>query len=533
MAAASEPHGTRYDAIVIGAGIQGSFAAYHLAERGKDTLLLEQFLLPHSRGSSHGQSRIIRSAYPQQHYARMMPESYRLWQRLEARAGTRLYRRTGLLVLGAPGEPEFERWRRAAARRRGPVEQLDAAARRRRFPGFRPRDGGAALWDGAAGLLHADRALRAVQELFRRSGGTLRDGEKVLGIEPGALLAVSTSAGRYRAPRLVIAAGAWSSQLLAPLGLRLPLQPLRVHVCYWKEKVPGSCGLDRPFPCFLALGLPRAPHGIYGLPACEYPGLVKVCYHHGSPVDPDQRDRPAPGDRRPDVALLRRFVGCCLPGLEPEPALLETCLYTATASSWRRWWGSCCASSAWARSRPTAQRPSASAASPARSGPRCRSRAAAVPVSHRAGGCTPGVRHPGIPATLHPCTPHPSIAISQLPTSQHPCTPHHSIATSQLPTSQHPCTLHHSITASPHPATRHLSIPTSLHPHILASLHASIPAPGIPASPHCSTSASRRLAFQPPCVPAFLPCHISASRHPSCRAVPGPALLSTRSHETN
>lgn len=51
-----------------------------------------QFILPHSRGSSHGQSRITRSAYPQGHYARMMPDSFRLWQRLEAEAGTSLYR---------------------------------------------------------------------------------------------------------------------------------------------------------------------------------------------------------------------------------------------------------------------------------------------------------------------------------------------------------------------------------------------------------------------------------------------------------
>lgn len=51
-----------------------------------------QFLLPHSRGSSHGQSRIIRSAYAEAPYARMMPDSFRLWQRLEAEAGTSLYR---------------------------------------------------------------------------------------------------------------------------------------------------------------------------------------------------------------------------------------------------------------------------------------------------------------------------------------------------------------------------------------------------------------------------------------------------------
>lgn len=51
-----------------------------------------QFFLPHSRGSSHGQSRITRSAYPEEHYAHMMPHSFRLWQQLEDEAGILLYR---------------------------------------------------------------------------------------------------------------------------------------------------------------------------------------------------------------------------------------------------------------------------------------------------------------------------------------------------------------------------------------------------------------------------------------------------------
>lgn len=33
---------------------------------------------------------------------------------------------------------------------------------------------------------------------------------------------------------------------------------------------------DRASPCFITLGLSEAPHSIYGLPALEYPGLVKV-----------------------------------------------------------------------------------------------------------------------------------------------------------------------------------------------------------------------------------------------------------------
>lgn len=51
---------------------------------------------------------------------------------------------------------------------------------------------------------------------------------------------------------------------------------LRINVCYWREKVPGSYGVSRAFPCFLGLGLSAAPHHIYGLPSGEYPGLMKV-----------------------------------------------------------------------------------------------------------------------------------------------------------------------------------------------------------------------------------------------------------------
>lgn len=77
-----------------------------------------------------------------------------------------------------------------------------------------------------------------VQDVFRRHGGTLRDGEKVLRIEPGTMVTVTTSAGVYQAPRLIIAAGAWTGALLAPLGLRLPLQ----------VRVGGTVGVSQPQP---------------------------------------------------------------------------------------------------------------------------------------------------------------------------------------------------------------------------------------------------------------------------------------------
>lgn len=63
-----------FDVIVVGAGIEGSAAAYHIAKRGLKVLLLEQYDLLHENGSSHGGSRITRRTYLEPHFADMMVE---------------------------------------------------------------------------------------------------------------------------------------------------------------------------------------------------------------------------------------------------------------------------------------------------------------------------------------------------------------------------------------------------------------------------------------------------------------------------
>ncbi|XP_039174970.1 peroxisomal sarcosine oxidase [Crotalus tigris] len=323
--------GRPFDALVLGAGIQGSCAAYQLARRRLKTLLLDQFPLPHTRGSSHGQSRISRSAYPQDIYLALMAEAKRLWAQLEAEAGAQLHRPNLALVVGHPENPEFQSYRQTMERHCLPSNLLSPQQLAERFPGIHPYGEEMAMTDPTAGVLYASKALRAVQDLFQRHEGVLRDGEKVLQILPGSVVTVKTDRGKYRAKRLVVTAGAWTNQLLAPLGLQLPLQPLRVRVCYLRAKVPGPRGLPGLPPCFLGVGLNRDDHHFYGLRTGEYPDLIKVCYHHGSPVDPDNPDQHG-GVSAPvsDLQHLQDFVSKYLPGLDPEPAVQEWCLYTNT-----------------------------------------------------------------------------------------------------------------------------------------------------------------------------------------------------------
>ncbi|KAF4012158.1 hypothetical protein G4228_003166 [Cervus hanglu yarkandensis] len=319
-----------YDAVVIGAGIQGCFTAYHLAKHSKKVLLLEQFFLPHSRGSSHGQSRIIRRAYPEDFYTQMMAECYPIWAQLEHEAGTQLYRQTGLLLLGMKENPELKIIQATLSRQGVEHQCLSSEELKQRFPNIRLARGEVGLLEASGGVLYADKALRALQDAIRQLGGIVHDGEKVVEIKPGLPVMVKTTSSSYQAKSLIITAGPWTNRLLRPLGAELPLQTLRINVCYWREKVPGSYSVSQAFPCFMGLGSSLAPHHIYGLPSREYPGLMKVCYHHGNNADPEERDCPAAFSDIQDVHILSGFVRDHLPDLQPEPAVMEHCMYTNT-----------------------------------------------------------------------------------------------------------------------------------------------------------------------------------------------------------
>ncbi|XP_053363458.1 peroxisomal sarcosine oxidase [Clarias gariepinus] len=316
-----------YECIVIGAGIQGSFTAYQLAKNNKKTLLLEQFLLPHSRGSSHGQTRIIRKAYEEDFYVHMMEESYELWAELEKESGVTLYRRTGLLVMGPENGKDFQLIKSSMQRNKIPCVVLERDDFSQNIPNVNLTSGDAALLDTTAGVLYADRALRAAQMVYQSHGGVIKDGEKVIHIEPGDLITVTTDAGKYQAKNLVITAGPWAKTLLSHTGLQLPLRVVKINVCYWKEKVPGSYSINNHFPCFIQVQPKEAENDIYGLPSNEYPGLMKVCYHMGSETEPDERDKQT--DRQ-DVDAVSSYISRCLPGLVPEPAVVESCMYTVT-----------------------------------------------------------------------------------------------------------------------------------------------------------------------------------------------------------
>ncbi|XP_036417433.1 peroxisomal sarcosine oxidase isoform X2 [Colossoma macropomum] len=257
----------------------------------------------------------------------MMEESYELWALLEKEAGVTLYRRTGLLVMGPENGKDFQLVKSSMQRNSVPAVVLQRHEFSQHIPNVNLTSGDAAFVETNAGALYADRAVRAAQMVFQRHGGVLKDGQKVAQIEPGSMVTVTTGSGVYRAKSLVITVGPWANRVLSLTGLQLPLKVVKINLCYWKEKVPGSYSVNNRFPCFIQIQPKEAEHDIYGLPSNEYPGLMKLCYHMGSETDPNERDRQTD---RSDVDILSRYIRRCFPGLVPEPAVVESCLYTVT-----------------------------------------------------------------------------------------------------------------------------------------------------------------------------------------------------------
>src|SRR5687767_10839169 len=93
----------KYDAVVVGLGAMGSATLRELARRGVRALGIERFMPGHDRGSSHGETRIIRLGYFEHpSYVPLLRRTYALWRELEAATGKTFVRITGIVEIGRP-----------------------------------------------------------------------------------------------------------------------------------------------------------------------------------------------------------------------------------------------------------------------------------------------------------------------------------------------------------------------------------------------------------------------------------------------
>lgn len=305
----------------------GSATAYHLAARGARVLGIDQYDPPHDKGSSHGESRIIRQVYYEHPlYVPLVQRAFSLWRKLEKDSGEHLLTVTGGLMLGRDTSGLIQGCVRAANEHLLPIEQIRLSDLQERFPQFMPIQGFTALLDPAAGFLAPESCIRAHLQLAAKAGATIQTNEEVVkwGPTAGGGVRVQTSRGVYEAGKVVIAAGPWARELVGAMGPTLMVE--RQTVLWFQP--PGERSMWTPdrFPIYMC----EFEDGqlVYGFPLQDR-GWKAAVHYEGEEV----RDvRATRRDVQPhDVARVRNAVARLFPWVS-EAKLLQSavCYYTDT-----------------------------------------------------------------------------------------------------------------------------------------------------------------------------------------------------------
>lgn len=308
-----------FDCVVIGAGVNGLATARALARRGAKTALLEQFALHHAHGSSHGDSRSIRH-YPAPEWMALWREAEPLWAELEQEAEADLVHRVGVLTHADELRSELG----ALVSLGVPAEPVDAAEAERRF-GIHWPAGGESYFDPTSGFILAARACEALADSCRDHGVAIIEGAAVSGLSqsPQEVTVSTHASGTFAADVAIVTAGAWARELLAPLGISLPVHVSLETVAYFDATGPRQLPVMVDYTTADAL----TGQGIYALPS---PSLgLKVAAHHSG-----VRSEEVPPSREPDARVVERltcWVGERLPQMAAPPRRTETCLYTEAA----------------------------------------------------------------------------------------------------------------------------------------------------------------------------------------------------------
>src|SRR5688572_24190839 len=129
-----------FDIAVIGLGAMGSASADALARRGVRVVAFDRFAPPHTNGSTHGHTRIIREAYYEHPlYVPLVRRAYELWSELERYASQQLLVQTGGLMVGPQSGPLFAGALESARAHGVDHEILGPDDLLARFPAYQPR----------------------------------------------------------------------------------------------------------------------------------------------------------------------------------------------------------------------------------------------------------------------------------------------------------------------------------------------------------------------------------------------------------
>lgn len=312
-----------YDLIVLGTGGVGSAAMYHATKSGLKVLGLDRFPPGHDRGSSHGETRMIRMSYFEHpNYVPLLQRAYDLWDELAERRGENLFHRTGLLYAGPPDSVIIRGVQESAKEHDLDLEVVSHSEQKDRFTGFQWPKEYTALFEPNAGYLRVEDCVIAHVEEAVQEGAEHRHGETILSWKrDGSGILVTTDRGSYHTEKLIVTAGCWANTFLDDLGIHLRI--LRKHL-HWFEALDEPYHESNGCPSF---AFDVGGNFVYGFPK-NSPEGVKISEHsiYGTEISnplEDSREPEADDEARIEAALQAH-----LPGVSLNRLRHEVCFYT-------------------------------------------------------------------------------------------------------------------------------------------------------------------------------------------------------------
>lgn len=313
-----------WDVIVVGAGVFGAWTAWNLQRRGQQVLLVDAWGAGHVRGSSGGETRLIRTEYAgNELYTRWAWQSLAEWHVLGQRHDVPIFQEVGALYL-YPRDTAKIAGSIALQRSLGiPIEKLDVADMAKRWPQIALEGVTVGVLQPTMGALMARRSVQLLVADFVKAGGSFR----TFAVAPpksgrGTLDAIGGLDGEtLRADRFIFACGPWLPRLFPDVvGARIV--PTRQEVFYFAPEAGDTRFAAPHMPAWVDAGDPDLH---YGFPDIESRGFKIALDRHGPKYDPDTADRRITDQALADVRayLARRF-----PALAKRPlAASEVCQY--------------------------------------------------------------------------------------------------------------------------------------------------------------------------------------------------------------
>jgi sarcosine oxidase len=316
-----------YNAAIIGAGVFGSWIAYHLRRAELTVALIDAYGAANDRASSGGESRIIRMAYGvDEIYTRWSQRSLAVWREFFASVGRpELFQRTGVLLMARENDPLLIATQRTLERVGVNFEFLRRDELESRYPQFDLGELSCAIYEPMSGALMARRAVQSVADFIARNGGDYLIESVLAPTGSGRLNEVVTRGGsRIGADCFIFACGPWLPKLFpALLGDRI--HPTRQEVYFFGVPAGDTRFAPPLMPTWIDFGAE-----VYGIPDLEYRGFKLASDRHGEAIDPDHAERNVTDD---SLKLARAFLARRLPALADAPLVeARVCQYENTSN---------------------------------------------------------------------------------------------------------------------------------------------------------------------------------------------------------